>query len=94
MNQSPLVTEEEAQSKICCGPVGAIAVLMTIANLEALNLKAKINPPKAPTDVESVNFNVRCVGSTCMAWRWSGFDKDKGSCGLVADKERMLNECV
>lgn len=51
-------TEEEAKSKLCCGP-GIICLGVTVAAASVAGRVEKV-PPET----------LHCKGSVCMAWRW------------------------
>jgi hypothetical protein len=91
-NASPLVTEEEARTRICCGPPAQAAILSAIAGLLAVAVKAMINPPKTPQDLNKMHLATTCLGSKCMAWRWAEFDEDKGCCGIARAKAQVTPE--
>ncbi len=72
------MAEEEAATRICCGPWHSASVAV------AAQAKAT-NNANAPANVGM------CLGSKCMAWRWSKRvypqgkvqSIDKGFCGLA-----------
>lgn len=66
------MTEDEAKTKVCCGPghIGALA--------------AWASPPHRKDNP------IRCIGSACMAWRWSvddpaTYESAPGFCGLAGN---------
>lgn len=72
------MTEDEAGKKLCCGPRALIATLFQ----EPL--------AKVPDDArrEALIRDVSmCIGTRCMAWRWTGASHDTplsdGHCGLA-----------
>jgi hypothetical protein len=79
------MTEEEATAKFCCGPLQMTSALMT---LSAAFIK------DADALEEEYPSRGRCIGSACMAWRWTNIhppanqigpsDLD-GHCGLAGE---------
>lgn len=51
------MTEEEAKTKVCCGPPS-----LTVAMLAVVNIIR-------PTDAASIRAGMCCSGSACAAWR-------------------------
>lgn len=77
------MTEDEAKTKICCGPLYLADALTGLYAISA----GKDHPKLA---------NGNCGGSACMAWRWMAWvegvavsyspgygDKTNGYCGLA-----------
>jgi len=61
-----IVTEEEAKTKRCCGPVGCGE-----ADAEVLTLAVKTFTGDYEALQRAINFVPRmCIGSACMAWQW------------------------
>lgn len=77
------MTEQEAKTKTCCGPNIVLLGLLVTTG-------KKISDPVGP---------MLCVGSACMAWRWTerrtpagtnpaggsfaAYGEDRGYCGLA-----------
>lgn len=72
------MTEDEARTKVCCGPPAiSAAIVSTGAAMSGVPIEAK---------------GPLCVGSACMAWRWSNpaasaDDRRHGFCGLAGARQ-------
>ncbi len=81
------MTEEEAATKLCCGPPVIMAMMAVV---------------KSDADSDEARAATRCSRSACMAWRWNpmppseihvggeavetrnmGFSTTDGRCGLA-----------
>lgn len=72
------MTEEEAKTKWC----------PFVRHAEDTNQETSV--PAFNRLAEPLRYNLNCVGSDCMAWRWKPFagyevhdDYDQGFCGLA-----------
>lgn len=54
------MTEEDAKTKLCCGP-----------KIVADMLLSQMLMDKTPPQPNPNTANALCVGSVCMAWRWT-----------------------
>lgn len=84
---NPMITEEEAAKRHCCGPIGTGNVVCMEATWSA---QGELLAANSGT-LAAIGLVPRaCIGSRCMAWRWSGHE---GRAGGAVDLDRARGYC-